>query len=690
MKAGSRCGAEEARRTDERPLAFGIGSFVRDDGGYTTMAVAVSLLVSLALVFSIASLTWTNAKSGDVQAVADAAAMSGANVVSAYATIAQVLDACVLSMGLLGTTVLGAGLVLSAIPVVQAQAPQVIDAGRQILDARRGFARSAAKGLSRLEGAIPALVAANAASCVSANATGRDRYLGTALALPRESHSDFSTLDDELDGKELERTAEELREATRRKEEADRRADEAKERAWRADCVDDPLCLRSRAESLAGLSGAQNPDYASPEEWRFEYARVRAQNYYLRRWQTEPGAGSNAEELQRSCARREFYRFAWGEILEASCVEEDDEVSLTLPDLPHTTQMVMGTTLYTDRVWPCTVEGGTRVLHCSLSCPGATGPSAGRSPLADVDAGIARRCGACGMDARAMGNVADASTNINNGFEHYWRIVVEASRQYEQARKDALEAERQMRKKAEEGGSAFDRAMELLAAPRPKLSPPGSYGVVAVVGREAQELPGGPTSAVLAGTTLPGGVAISAATLAPDEDTDGHTVLSSVFDGIKREGQPLLLTLVGDMTRLWGKLLVRYGSTYESVSTAMEDVLGRLDGVGLGRVSTWLRDRLSSIVDDIGFEPADMRLRKPVLVNSQQVLDKAGLSKLRTAREFFQKLPTDQEGQVRACVELVRRELGDVEFTVAEIPIPGTSLTVPLKLRLDSLLGAVS
>ena len=166
MILGRKCGADGRGAVR---IFSGISTFVRDDGGYTTITVAVALLVSLALVFSTASVVWTSERSADVQTVADSAAMSGANVVAAYSTIAQVLDACVLSMGILGTSILGAGMVLAAIPVVQGMAPEVIDAGRQILSARRDFAKSAAEGLKRLEGAIPALVAANAASCASAS-----------------------------------------------------------------------------------------------------------------------------------------------------------------------------------------------------------------------------------------------------------------------------------------------------------------------------------------------------------------------------------------------------------------------------------------------------------------------------------------------------------------------------------------
>ena len=139
------------------PRVLSVSLFVEDDGGYTTVAMAVALLVSLTLVFSAASAEWAMARSAEVQEVADAAALAGSNCVAAFSTVYQVLDACVLSLGLSGVMVMGAGMVVSSIPFVQAKAPAILGVGRQLLTARKGFATSAATGLSRLEKVLPAL-----------------------------------------------------------------------------------------------------------------------------------------------------------------------------------------------------------------------------------------------------------------------------------------------------------------------------------------------------------------------------------------------------------------------------------------------------------------------------------------------------------------------------------------------------
>lgn len=684
---GSRCGAD----TRGGACGFGIQSFVRDEGGYTSLAVAVALLVSLSLVFGTAAAHWTMARAADVQEVADAAAMAGENYVAAFSTVAQVLDACVLTMGITGVVVCGAGLVVAAIPPLQAKSPAIVDAGRKVLDARRSFAKSAAQGLKTFETALPALIMANSASCTEANSTGGLTYVGMAVPFPQTSKTDYSFLEKDVDASEMEQDADRLAEASAKKQEAHERANAAKTRAWTADNVDNPKCLHSRVATLTSLGSALNPHYPSVELWEFEYARIRARNYYSRRYATEHFAGGGTDELQRSCARKQFYGYAIEALGKMSCKDTDTEVSMNLELLPHTTQMVRETRLYTDVVWPCTGEEAGTTLHCSLRCPGATGAFVGNASLADIDGGSALRCPVCLMDAKAMGNVADASTNIDNGFEHYWRIVVEASKEYERARRDEIAAEREMQQAAEDGRSAFDEAMDALSVDRPKFCPPGAWGCVSVVCRpRATATPSELTSAFLSGTQLPEGAAVSAAVLAPDDSTAGNTILARAFDGLRAEvpGTGLALDLVGSVTTLWGDLLVGYGSAYGKVETAAGNFLNGVEGVFGEKVASWLRGKLSGLVGGAGLEPADLRLRKPVLVNSQTVLDKAGYGKVATARQVLQELPTSPGELVSYLRGRVASLLGSGEFTVAELPVPGLEgVTIPLTIDLSKVGG---
>ena len=685
MQTGCPCGD---RRRSQSPL--GLDAFIGEDGGYTSVAVALALLVSLSLTCSLVSVAWLQNRSADVQAVADSTALAGANVVASYATVATVLDSCVLTLGLAGMVTLGAGLVVSAIPGMAAVGASTVEAAGRVLDARGGFARSAAKGLKALEATLPLAIACRSAAVAQANEEGQAEYTGVAIPFPTESQSDFSGLDAEVDASEAASKASELQEASERAREASERADEAKRAAWQADCVARPRCLCERADVLAGLAVSQNPSY-SLEEWTFGAALVRARAYYAARLAVEAPASSSPDELTNSAARRAFYEYALGQVWHGRYEElEDGRVSLELPALPANTDQMRQTTLYSDARWPCTSEQAGPTLHSDTGCPGATGAAAGAASLSQLDAGGVRRCDVCRMDSGAMGSVAAASTSIDNGFEHYWKIIVDESEKYEAAREELAEAQERMGELADEGASAFDRAMQALAVPRPKLCPPGAWGCVAVVTCGSEAVPSQITSAFLEDSTVPAGAAVSAATLAPDGNTEGNDVLVRSFEALSDELLDGDAGVLGSVGSLWSRLLEGYGAAMGNLDDAAGRILDGIDGVFGTTVGSWLRDKIKQSIRDAGLEPADLRLRKPALTNSQNVLDKAGYDHVATARELVGKLPdsTDPETLARALGQEVVNELGDGEVTIAEIPIPGTELTVPLTIDVGQLLGA--
>lgn len=681
MGIGPACGSEA------RPLGPTVGAFVDNEGGYTTVAVAIALLVSLSLVFASAAAQWVGARSAEIQQVADAAALSGENAVAAYSTIAQTLDACVLSMGLAGFVTCGAGLAVSCVPGLAAKGAQMTKAGAKILDARRDFSRQASEGLQRLEGLLPALVVANSGSCVRANSREGLDYVGCAVPYPLESQSDFGALEDEADGNPLTDLADRLGEESSKAKEAKERAKEALERGWMADCGSDPYCLRERAGCLAGLSEAENPDYASPESWTFGAPLLRARRYYAARLRTAALEGRNPEEMTDAACRRAFYSYALDEVRKGEYVELDDgTVRLSLPSLPCNADQTRGTRLYEDALWPTSQEGGTRTLHSWDGCPGATGAASGSASLRELEQGAVSRCAVCQMDVSQMGKVAAASTSIENGFEHHWRLIIEAARDYEAARAELASAERSVRDLAGEGAQTFAEAVEQLSVRRPKLCPPGAWGCVAVVARdESAQTPSELTSAFVSSGRVPAGAAISAAALAPDGATAENNVLSSFFDGLASSGS-LLGGVADGVLGLWGRLLVGYGSLATSVSSTVGEFLGNIDGVFGGSTGSWLADRLGEVVSLLGIQPADMRLKKPVTVNSQDVLDKAGLDAVGTVRGLVEALP--ESGSVadyaRALGIWAADEYGPT-ITVAELEIPGTDVSIPLTVDVSKL-----
>lgn len=692
----AREGSPASRREPKRDVAsfeLGIGAFVDDEGGYTSVAVALALLVSLSLVCSLVSVAWVQNRSADVRSVADSAALAGANVVAAYSTVATTLDACVLTLGLAGMVTLGAGLVVSAVPGLSAVGAETVATGVKMLDARREFAMSAARGLEAVEKTLPLAIAARSAAVVEANEGGGSSYIGCAIPFPQESQSDFSALEADVTGDEIAEVADDLRDASDRAKDAQDRLDEALREGWLADCGGEPMNMRERADSLAGLLVTENPHYPSPESWTFGVPLLRSRSYYVRRAAIEAPTGQGIRYLTDSECRLAFYEYALSEMEAGYYLElPDGSVDIDLPSLPKNTGEMQGTRLYTDVRWPCTQEGGRATLHSTLRCPGAQGASAGEASLSQLDAGVVARCPTCQMSSADMGKVAAASTSIDNGYEYYWARVVAASLDYEAAADDLAAAEAEMRDYADEGASAFEEALETLASPRLKICPPGAWGCVAVVGRGEGDLPDSLENDFAAPLAVSTGAAISAATLAPDSDAAGNDVLTRFLEALGNDIGWGCAGVLGGIGELWAGLLRGYGSSADGLSDAASEALSDLSGTLLGPVASWLNDKLSEIVRAVGFEPADLRLRKPVLTNSQNVFDRAGFGQVANARELIERLPDagDPASIARALGQVVVNELGGGPYAIAELPIPGTDITVPLTIDVGALLGAGS
>ena len=100
-----------AHKRGRRP--FGL---FRDEDGFTTVGVALALLVTLALVFTSAQVYRVSSASADVQDVADAAALAAENEVAEFMIAVRVCDAVVLSLSLTGAAPAGLGVAALCTP----------------------------------------------------------------------------------------------------------------------------------------------------------------------------------------------------------------------------------------------------------------------------------------------------------------------------------------------------------------------------------------------------------------------------------------------------------------------------------------------------------------------------------------------------------------------------------------------
>lgn len=678
----------------------GIDLFI-EDGAYTTLSSAVVILVVLTLLFSSAAAIWSMSRAGDTQAAADSGALAGANVVASYHTAATVVDASILSLGLAGFATIGTGLVAILIPGAELAAGDMVDTGIEIIKTRNKFAKSASKGLQKIETALPYLVAARATQAVSAQDTEGATYTGTALAVPRTSESDFVALEgSEISTDVIKDTSKDLERAADELQKASEETAKAKERAWLADCGgSDPAsvgscsCMWERARSLAKLSDIENPHYASSVTWEPQVALDRAKAYYHQRLADEKPQGSSVEMKAESAARKAFYTYASAEVNRAYITEDGDRTTSYIPLLPRNTDEVRATELYTDAAWPTSTNDGKTYLHYGTSCPNyKKGVPGGLASVAAYDG--QDKCNRCHFGVSSLGAVAAPSTSIENGFEYHFDEFKGALEDYVECRNKELELMRQTEDEADRAGNAFDEAIKALSGERPRIAPPGRNGVVAFAVSGAISSPDELSSSFNAAVRLGERGAISAAVLAPDDATAQNNVLSRFFSTLEERSGGVAGVLDGVMD-VWGRLLVGYGDIQGSADELMGEMIDGLGGGSgaLGSIASWLGDTVSASVAALGLEPCDLRLRKPVLTDTANVIkspgsDITGLSKVQDKLRSIPLGVTDPKALCEALEYQVERTISGTVFTLAEIPLPGGG-SIPLTVDVATLAGAL-
>lgn len=678
----------------------GIDLFI-EDGAYTTLSSAVVILVVLTLLFSSTAAIWSMSRAGDTQVAADSGALAGANVVSSYHTAATVVDASILSLGLAGFATIGTGLVAILIPGAEFAAGDMVDTGIEIIKTRNKFAKSASEGLQKIETALPYLVAARATQAVSAQDTEGATYTGTALAVPRTSESDFVALEgSEISTDVIKDTSKDLERAADELQKASEETAKAKERAWLADCGgSDPAsvgscsCMWERARSLAKLSDIENPHYASSVTWEPQVALDRAKAYYRLRLANEAPQGSSVETKAESAARKAFYTYASAEVNRAYITEDGDRTTSYIPLLPRNTDEVRATELYTDAAWPTSTNDGKTYLHYGTSCPNyKKGTPGGLASVAAYDG--QDKCNRCHFGVSSLGAVAAPSTSIENGFEYHFDEFKGALEDYVECRNKELELMRQTEDEADRAGNAFDEAIKALSGERPRIAPPGRNGVVAFAVSGAISSPDELSSSFNAAVRLGERGAISAAVLAPDDATAQNNVLSRFFSTLEERSGGVAGVLDGVMD-VWGRLLVGYGDIQGSADELMGEMIDGLGGSSgaLGSIASWLGDTVSASVAALGLEPCDLRLRKPVLTDTANVIkspgsDIIGLSKVQDKLRSIPLGVTDPKALCEALEYQVERTISGAVFTLAEIPLPGGG-SIPLTVDVATLAGAL-
>ena len=107
-----------------------------EEQGFSTVGVALALLLSFALIFNAARVYEIESVSGDIQNVADSAALAAENVVGEYCVIATMCDAVVLSLSLSSLCALGLSVAAACTPPTAALSQALLKSAQKLKQAR--------------------------------------------------------------------------------------------------------------------------------------------------------------------------------------------------------------------------------------------------------------------------------------------------------------------------------------------------------------------------------------------------------------------------------------------------------------------------------------------------------------------------------------------------------------------------
>lgn len=603
----------------------------RKDGedGFTTAGMAVALLLSVVLAFGAVQAHWTQSRSGQVQYVADAAALAADGAVAELIVYAQTIDAALLSLSLIGVASYAACGVAAFVPGGQGVAAKFADFGSRVFRTRDSFLKTAQKGLDAAQALMPAICTKRACEVIEANSrTSGVSYHGIAVPLPLEGEKlSFSSGKDAQEAaQDIGSRTDDVEEEVQKQKRAQEQMDKEKLAAWKADCGDSPSMME-RASTLAGLSGFDNPCYASVDVWSFNAALERAKTYYAARLEAEDGTAAlgSPELVGQSIARKAYYAYALSEVSKGHVGKDAyGAESPELKELARNTKQVKETPLYTDAAYPVGASAKGKVLHAWGGCPAYKGQTpAGRAAVSAIDAGEVLECEQCRFSATTLGRVPSASTSINNGFEYHYRLVVEASKRYKDAAEQAALGQEKLERAAGEMKDLLKEAFASLADARIDIQPPGRYGCVCIVVADESELDIG-GSFIDVPARAGKRMAISGASLAVDENVDQSQVLSAIGAGlVPQEG--LADSVAKTVFGCWGDALGAYAKGTDGVVQVVSKTIGSIPLVGTD-LSAWVAAEFEEAAQASGLKPAELKAYKPVLVNTQVILEADGSS----------------------------------------------------------------
>ncbi len=664
----------------------------RDERGITTVSMAVSMFLSLALIFSAAQLYKIQSAAADIQEVADVASLAAENEVAEFMIAANTCDAIVLSMTLLAGTLYGVGIVTACIPPLSELSANIINAATKTAQARDKFSEKAAEGLNRLQQMLPFLSAAAAAEIGKANNIDGDMYSSyfpLAMLVPAKGEPIGKVSDNLLEtGQYVEDLVPDMREKSAEVEHLAQRADEAKRAGYEADCGRNPsACMYERFNSLAGFGAEYNPLYESADTWSFKTALLRAKYYYSERYDNEDYYWDDHDEhASDSVLRMYYYDYAYTEIRQAYFEASDERC--TFPKLFRNLEEMRSTSLYTKQLFPVTESDNTETVHAWGACSAADGYTHEVSVREMENANYAE-CERCHFTIESIANIASATTNVSSGFEYHYQEVRRACDEYNEVMEELEPLKTQVQ---EESKNLFQGIADVIAdteSRRIHALPPGRYGAIAMVVNTASNdaSAGFENTFIASGQTFGTRAAVSGATLIGDSSDSASSVITSLLDGVA-DIDSAAVGVGKVVLDSWSTLLRAFEDGQSALSDGVSRALNSIHTTTISGLGDWAAGELSSVFQAIGLEPVQLDSLKPILVNTGSVaardtgqfavrysqIKQSALSASNSSTDLFSALAAGANAQMDAS------GIADGEIAIADIEFPVGDVVIPIKI----------
>lgn len=649
-----------------------LNSFKNEDG-FSSHVYALVLLLCVTLVFSLATSQWVMQKTSTVQTVADTAALSASNTVGSYRQVAQLTDAVIFTVGFTGVLCVAVGFVVSCIPVISSFGVGLTEFGVKTIQARNRAVEQVYRTLEGIEDALPFIIGYSAVRTVRAQSSNELKYHGIALPFPMQSESDFPDKNDISVPNDTVAKAREMADKTEKAERYRKQQDEALQEGWYADCGNPTHSLRERAEHLAGLNTTENPDYPTPDDWTFAAPILRSRNYYAKRIDTEAPESSEIEDIRASACRKNFYTYAYNELLGAYVRDNDTTYESFMPKLPATLDDYRNSSLYTDANW---LSDGTH-LHAYANCPEVRGVLH-PDYLKSIDDGSLTTCPHCQLSISDQALVTRLTSINETGYEYWYKKVAEASDKYEDATREIKKLEHERKEDEKNIAQRFKEITDQLSMKRVKFIPPGSRGCIALVYREdGAEIPSKLTGPFVEPQHLPSGYAIAGSALAPDKNSDENHMMRTFASSILPKNT--VGGIAGVCLDVWGNLLIDYGKGLDSIDSGLDSAsqnLGPTTGSSVQRFKSLLNDTLAQV----GLEPVDLRTYKPTLVQAIKIIDAEYDVDSQRLYELFQSIPASEYEFLHYTLSDFGLEIEDGYIKICDIDIPFSP--EPIRIRI--------